>query len=58
MDERQLLEDFFFDVHIPVYVENWPQQPGPAHPGVFGDAFPAIFGRLIGLHSILMLHLE
>ncbi len=59
VDNRQVLEDcFFWDLHIPVYFENWPQQPGPAHPGIFGDAFPAIFGQLIGRESTLTLHLE
>ena len=59
VDDRQVLRDcFFWDLHIPVYFENWPQQPGPAHPGIFGDAFPAIFGQLIGRESTLTLHLE
>ena len=54
---RRILEHcFFFDLHIPVYVEDWPQQPGPAHPGLFEDAFPAILKNLIEDDRILTLY--
>jgi hypothetical protein len=61
VDDRHLLKDCFcFDLHIPVYVEkgNWPAPHGPAHPGVFEDAFPAILSQLVGPGNVLTLHLE
>jgi len=58
-NNRHILEDcHFIDLHIPVYVEDWPEQPGPAHPGVFGDVFPAILSQLIGRDNILALHIK
>jgi hypothetical protein len=61
VDDRHLLKDCFsFDLLIPVYVEkgNWPEPHGPAHPGVFEDAFPAILSQLVGPGNVLTLHLE
>jgi hypothetical protein len=61
VDDRHLLKDCFsFDLLIPVYVEkgNWPEPHGPAHPGVFEDAFPAILSQLVGPDNVLTLHLE
>jgi hypothetical protein len=56
---RPILEPcFFFDVHVPVYVDSWPQPPGPAHPGVFEDIFPALLGALIGRHNVLTLQIR
>jgi hypothetical protein len=58
-DDRHLLEDCScFNLHIPLYVtKGWPEPHGPAHPGVFEDAFPAILSRLLDPDSILTLHL-
>jgi hypothetical protein len=59
--DRHLLKDCFsFDLLIPVYVEkgNWPAPHGPAHPGVFYDAFPAILSQLVGPGNVLTLHLQ
>lgn len=59
VENRRILDDcFFLDMHIPVYVEDWPEPPGPAHPGVFADAFPAVLNKLIGSDRILTLHVE
>jgi hypothetical protein len=59
-DDRELLQDCFsFDVHIPLYVtKGWPEPHGPAHPGVFEDAFPAILSQLLRPDDILTLHLR
>jgi hypothetical protein len=59
VNDRRPLEDcFFFDLHVPIYVEKWPRQPGPANPAVFEDAFEAILGKLIGNDNVLALHVE
>ncbi len=61
IDDRHLLKDCFsFSLLIPVYVENdnWPKPHGPAHPGVFEDAFPAILHQLVGPTNVLALHLQ
>ncbi len=59
MGNRRILEDcFFLDLHVPIYAKNWPRQPGPAHPGVFKDVFPALFKKLAGADRILMLHVH
>jgi hypothetical protein len=59
VDNRAILKDsFFLDLHIPLYVENWPEQPGPPHPGIFEDTFPTILKLVAGNDSVLTLHLE
>jgi hypothetical protein len=58
-DDRQMLGDgVFLNVHIPMYVKNWPHQTGPPHPGVFSDVFPALLNQLVGASGILTLHVK
>ena len=52
-----LRDCWFNDLFIPYFVKDWAGGKGPPHPGLFGEFFSLVLGRLVGSDT-LTLHVK